>query len=128
MLVPVGASARQTVQPSPQRAGDGAASGGITLQAFVQRHDRSLMADDTDGDGKVDRTEFLAAAKRGKVDPARRFAKIDRNRDGMIDQAEIDAMLTARFKRLDTNGNGILEPAERTAVHAKRTRGAGAGV
>jgi len=40
---------------------------------------------DTDGDGKVTEAEFLAKSKE-------RFAKMDSNGDGVIDQADIDAM------------------------------------
>lgn len=97
----------------------GPASGEITLQMFVQRHERKLIADDTDGDGKVSRAEFLAAVKAGNGDPAKRFARIDSNGDGVLDKAEINAMPTRRFSRLDTNGDGALSPDERAAAHQK---------
>jgi len=104
-----------------------ATAAGVTLQTFVARHEKKILADDTDGDGKVSRTEFLASAKSGKGDPARRFAKLDQNGDGMLDKSEIDAMLTRRFKRQDTNGDGVLSADERAAVHARKTNGAGDG-
>ncbi|QYE36678.1 EF-hand domain-containing protein [Polymorphobacter sp. PAMC 29334] len=124
MLIPIAACA----QPAAQQAPAGGAASGVTLQQYVQRHERKLLlAADTDGDGRVSRDEFLAAAKAGKGDPAKRFARIDRNGDGMLDKAEIDAMLAKRFARLDSNGDGVLSPAERAAAHDKsRVAGDGA--
>ena len=63
----------------------------------------------------------------GRGDPARRFAKIDTNGDGLLDKAEIDAMQTRRFKRLDTNADGVLSAAERAAAHARKAKNAGDG-
>jgi hypothetical protein len=124
MLLPVVACAQPVAQP----ASAGRVAGGVTLEQFVQRHARKLMAADTDGDGRVSRAEFVAAAKVGKGDPAKRFARIDRNGDGMLDKAEIDAMLAKRFARLDSDGDGVLSPAERTAAHDKlRAASDGAG-
>ena len=97
------------------------------MQAFIARHEKKIMADDTDGDGKVSRAEFLAAAKSGKGDPARRFAKLDQNGDGMLDKSEIDATLTRRFRHQDTNGDGLLSPDERAAAQARKMKGAGDG-
>lgn len=99
----------------------------MTLQQFQARHEKKLLAADTDGDGKVSRAEFLAAAKAGKSDPAKRFAKLDRNGDGMLDRSEIDAMLARRFKRIDSNGDGVVTPQERAAAHAGKGK-AGGGV
>ena len=127
MLAPAAACAKPVEQTSTQTQQTATPSTGVTLQAFVARHERKIMADDTDGDGKISRAEYLAAAKSGKGDPAKRFAKIDRNGDGMLDQSEIDAMLTRRFKRMDTNGDGILSADERAAAHAKKSQGASNG-
>ena len=69
----------------------------------------------------------MAAAKAGKHDPAKRFAKLDTNGDGMLDKTEIDAMLSRRFKRLDTNGDGLLSADERAAAHARKAPTAGDG-
>lgn len=125
LLLPVATCA----QPAAQQAaasGSGAASGGVTLQQYVQRHQRKLMAADTYGDGRISRDELVAAAMSRKSDPAKRFARLDRNDDGMLNKAEIDAMLARRFARLDTDGNGVLSLAERAAAHDK-SRPAGDG-
>jgi hypothetical protein len=95
------------------------------LSTFVSRRDKKLLADDIDGDGKVSRSEFIAAVKSGKADPARRFARIDANGDGTLDKPEIDAMLSRRFRRLDINGDGMLNAAERTTAQARKNRNAG---
>lgn len=105
-----GAAFAQAPQPAPPGA-----SAGLTLQQFEARHERKLLAMDTDGDGRISRAEFMAAAKPGKGDPAAKFAKLDRNGDGVIDKSEIDARLAHQFRKLDVNGDGILTPAERAA-------------
>lgn len=125
-LVPVAACA-QPAQKEGAKVPGSARSAGVTLQAFVKRHEQTVRARDTDGDGKVSRAEFLAGARSGKGDPARRFAKIDINGDGMLDRAEIRAMLTRRFKRMDTNGDGVANADERTAAHTKKAKTSGSG-
>jgi hypothetical protein len=96
------------------------APGGMTLQEFVARGERRMMAADTDGDGKISRAEFMASAKSGREDPAKRFARWDRNGDGALDKAEIEAMLTKRFRHMDANGDGVLTPDERAAARPGR--------
>ena len=118
LLSSVGACAQPVDQAAPgRRATSGA---GLTLQEFVGRNEKRLLAGDTDGDGKVSKAEFIAGIRAGKGDPARRFAKMDANGDGMLDKSEIDAVLTRRFKRLDANGDGIASAEERAAAHAKK--------
>ncbi|MFS0771121.1 EF-hand domain-containing protein [Sphingomonas sp. 1P08PE] len=95
----------------------------MTLQDFTARHERRILAADTDGDGKVSRAEFLASATSGKGDPARRFGRFDRNGDGLIDRQEIAAIMARRFERRDTDGDGRLTSAERTAARAAEKHG-----
>lgn len=119
LMAPAGACAKSTDDAAPSKQNSTATAKGASLSTFMSRHEKRLLAADTDGDGKVSRVEFLASAKTGKVDPAKRFAKLDTSGDAMLDQAEIDTMLSRRFKRLDTNGDGVLSPGERTAPHAR---------
>lgn len=115
MLSPAAACAKPVDRaPSPIRE-TATSAAGVPLQDFIKRRENRLLAKDTDGDGKVSKAEFLSAAKAGKGDPAKRFAKIDRNGDGMLDKSEIDAMLVRRFKRLDANSDGAIRAEERTA-------------
>lgn len=57
---------------------------------------------DTDGDGKVSRTEFEAA----HADKTDRFDSIDTNRDGFIDAAEHDAHHAARHGAAKADSEG----------------------
>lgn len=117
-VVPVGAYAKPVDQTAPSVPPNGGpAASGMSLQDFQKRHEQKLLAADTDGDGKVSKAEFIATAKPGKRDPAARFAKLDRNGDGLLDKSEIGAMLVQRFKRLDTNGDGLASAQERAAAH-----------
>jgi hypothetical protein len=93
----------------------------MRLQDFQTRREPRIMAADTDGDGRVSRAEFTAAATGGKGDPARRFTRLDRNGDGYVDRAEVDVMLGRRFRRLDADGDGMVTPLERAT--AKTTKG-----
>ncbi|WP_420136478.1 EF-hand domain-containing protein [Sphingomonas sp.] len=119
-LLDMPASAQATAdQTRPPH--DGAAAGkSITLQEFVERHARRLMAADSNGDGKITQAEFLAASQGGRGDPAKRFARMDLNGDGVLDRSEIEAMLTQRFKHMDTNGDGVLTADERAAARPAR--------
>lgn len=101
VLAPATACAKPAEQATSSTRGAAAAVTGTTLLSYVARHESKLLADDTDGDGKVSRAEFLAAAMAGKGNPARRFAKFD------------------------TNGDGLLDADERAAVHARKAQSAG---
>jgi EF hand len=120
VLVPVGACARPGAQADAKLGAHDATTASVTLQTFVTRHEKPLLAADADGDGRISKAEFLATAKTSRGDPTRRFAKLDANGDGILDRGEIDARLARRFKRLDADGDGLLSRAERAAGHAKR--------
>lgn len=93
-VAPVAACAKPVDQATPpMHPNGGPAASGVTLQDYQRRHEQKLLAADTDGDGKISRAEFIATAKPGKRDPAARFAKLDRNGDGLLDKSEIGAML-----------------------------------
>ncbi|WP_238560218.1 EF-hand domain-containing protein [Sphingomonas sp. Mn802worker] len=118
LLLPTMACGQVVPQAAQGDAATAQTGRGLTLQAFTAKRERRMLAADTDGDGKVSKAEFLAAATKGKGDPERRFAKLDRNGDGFIDRQEIAAMSARRFARLDTNGDGVLSAAERSAARA----------
>jgi len=117
-LTSVQACAQPVEQAATATRAAQAAPAGLTQQAFLKRHAERLLARDTDGDGMVSQAEFLAAG--GKQGTARRFATLDKNADGLLDTAEIDAMLTRRFTRMDGNGDNVLSAEERTAVRARK--------
>ncbi|WP_420384294.1 EF-hand domain-containing protein [Novosphingobium sp.] len=114
-------------QPAHQGSADPSARqpAAVTLALFVQRHEKRLLAYDTDHDGTISRSEFMAGSQGHKGDPSRRFARLDMNGDGRIDKSEIDAMLTRRFRRLDTNGDGMLSADERAAAHGRDNKADG---
>lgn len=120
VLVPAAACAQPADQATPATHKGATTTKSISAATFVAKHEKKLLAGDTDGDGKISRAEFLATAKAGKHDPAKRFAKLDANGDGMLDRAEIEAMLNRRFKRLDTDGDGQLSADERGAAHLRK--------
>jgi len=117
-LTSVQARAQPVEQAATATAAAQTAPAGLTRQAFLKRHAERLLAGDTDGDGMVSQAEFLAAG--GKQGTARRFATLDKNADGLLDTAEIDAMLTRRFARMDGNGDNVLGAEERAAVRASK--------
>jgi Ca2+-binding EF-hand superfamily protein len=94
-------------------------------QALLQRAD-------TDGDGKISKAEFTAMAPTdGKgPNPDDLFAKIDTNKDGAIDEEEMQAAaqkmhhkrphhapnLDALFKAADTDGDGKISKDEFKAI------------
>ena len=41
------------------------------------------------------------------------FDRADTNHNGMVDQAEMKALMARRFARLDANHDGVLTPDER---------------
>ena len=102
-----------------------------------------LTMSDTDGDGAVTKSEFLAdvdarfarldANKDGKISKderpgngdgrgARMMSRIDTNDDGAISLDEQHAQASRRFDRLDTNADGKIDKAEGDAAR-ERMRG-----
>lgn len=72
---------------------------------------------DKDKDGRVSKTEAIAAA-------TARFERMDFNKDGFVDAADREAMAgkhrEAWFKKVDTDGDGKLSRAELDAARAGR--------
>ncbi len=64
---------------------------------------------DTNGDGKVDKQEFIQAAEK-------RFSRMDINHDGALDKNDH----TAYFDRMDSNHDGNISREEFQSAHEKR--------
>ncbi|CDX26199.1 putative signal transduction protein with EFhand domain [Mesorhizobium sp. ORS 3324] len=110
------APAPAPAQPAPTASTPATAKPGITLEKFEARREKTFMAADTDGDGKVSLAEWTAfqAQRKAKGDPAKSFARMDANKDGFVDKSELDAFLAKRFARLDKNSDGVLSADERS--------------
>ncbi|KXU29546.1 calcium-binding protein [Sphingobium sp. 22B] len=76
-----------------------------------------LMMADANKDGAVTKVELTAALEA-------RFARLDANKDGKLDQADRDILrqqrLDERFAALDTDRNGQISKAEFAAGHQGR--------
>ncbi|WP_176597417.1 MULTISPECIES: EF-hand domain-containing protein [Sphingobium] len=76
-----------------------------------------LMMADANKDGAVTKAELTAALEA-------RFARLDANKDGKLDQADRDILrqqrLDERFAALDTDKNGQISKAEFAAGHRGR--------
>ncbi|AEG50247.1 EF hand repeat-containing protein [Sphingobium chlorophenolicum L-1] len=76
-----------------------------------------LMMADANKDGAVTKAELTAALET-------RFARLDANKDGKLDQADRDMLrqqrLDKRFAALDTDKNGQISKAEFAAGHQGR--------
>lgn len=97
----------------------------LTGAALAEQGDgrcgRLLDRLDADDNGRIERTEVMAAQ-------ARRFARLDSDRDGVLTEAQfVDAMvermrtrLERRFDRMDADGDGRLTVIEFQAVAGAR--------
>jgi hypothetical protein len=66
---------------------------------------------DVNGDGFLDRSEFVAAG--GSPD---RFERLDTDKNGRIDIDEFRAAAVERFKEVDTNRDGRIDEREWTRL------------
>ncbi len=115
--------------PPAYQPAAGGGGGSVTLAEFQARYRTRLMRADTDHDGRISLSEFMAAregqgrgdgqgaggAPSGR-DPDRQFQRLDSNRDGYVTPAEIDAVSAQRFARMDADHDGVLTPQERLAA------------
>ena len=100
--------------PKADSNGDGV----VSLAEFQARARDNQGKFDADKDGRISLSEWLArpAAKKGKRDQQKQFSRLDQNKDGAIDVAEIDRISARRFNRIDSDGNGSLSKQERKAI------------
>jgi hypothetical protein len=100
-----------------------AAPQGVDLAQFQSAARTRLLQADANGDGRIAEAEWTArrqaARTEAKGDPARMFDRIDANRDGALDSAELDALLVRRFARMDADKDGLLTADERRAVRGE---------
>lgn len=83
---------------------------------------------DSDSDGIVTEAEMIKAAQeRIAARVGKMFARMDRNGDGRLERAELDAMGSARFERMDADGDGRISVEEIRARWRGRHGGMGGG-
>jgi Ca2+-binding EF-hand superfamily protein len=99
------------------RRGDTNGDGKLDLTEFQALIQKRLMKADTNGDGRISLDEWMArpAARKAQGDPAKVFRRLDKNGDGFLYASEIAALATRRFHRLDANGDGFVTVQERQA-------------
>jgi Ca2+-binding EF-hand superfamily protein len=107
LLLPIAADA------APRGDADG--DGKLSLSEFQTVAQKRMMRADKDVDGKVSLQEWLArpAAAKAKHDPTEQFNRLDANKDGQLDAAEIAVLVKRRFAALDKNADGALTDEER---------------
>ena len=114
--------------------------GKVTLAEFktleTQREARMFARLDTNKDGKITQAEFDAAPRRepqaGQPAPPAGgrggggfFQMMDKNGDGAVSKAEMEAAGQRRFDMADTNHDGWLSKGE--VILMRQRRGAGGG-
>lgn len=72
-----------------------------------------------DGASRSDRMERRAEKTK------KRFERLDRNGDGVVDRSEIERPLQRSFKRADKNGDGVLDEGEIEALKNRPSRRGG---
>ena len=92
-----------------------AQSQGAALADFQAKGRTKLLEADRNGDGRLSRAEWNArqgSASRSS-NPATVFKRLDTDRDGKLDQRELDELLARRFSQMDANADGQLTRDER---------------
>lgn len=112
--------------------------------AMMGHHKAHLAEVDTDGDGKISKTEVEAAHKahfksadmdsngsvsleefeamderRRQMKLKRKFERSDKNGDGVLSSEELGSRRDGHFEKMDKNGDGEISADERKAAHKK---------
>jgi hypothetical protein len=112
---------------APRMTGEG--DGRLSRDEFRASRRALLLRADYDRDGRITRADWDRAAPRlraslraqGGPTPAKLWAQLDRNRDGVVTVDDIDAWTDARFEQLDANHDGYIDMDEaRAALKAAR--------
>ena len=104
---------------------DADGDGRVTREEMQGMAARRLVKADADGDGAVSRAELLAhATEQAVVRVDRVLARLDANRDGLIGADEMSGETRAarRFDRLDTDKDGAISRAEFDAARARQEK------
>ncbi len=118
-------SASAMAQSSKPARADANGDGALSKTEFTSQRVKRLMRLDADGDGKISAAEWSArpmganAGAQGR-DPAKAFARLDANKDGLLDETELARVSDRAYARLDANHDGKLTPAEQKAQMAQR--------
>lgn len=84
------------------------------LADFQAKRLAKLMEADSDKDGRLSEAEWTARSVKAK-NSERRFARLDTNSDGYLNQIEINAQLARTFAKRDADGDGRISSQERAA-------------
>lgn len=86
-------------------------NGMISAEEAAGEHEAMFEAMDDNGDGVLDKDEFMAVAPRGGgrgMHREDRFDELDANKDGNISKGEYMAGAEKSFKAADTDGDGTV--------------------
>jgi hypothetical protein len=118
-------SASAIAQPSKPVRADANGDGALSKTEFTAQRVKRLLRLDGDGDGKISAAEWSArpmgpnAGAQGR-DPAKAFARLDANKDGALDEAELARVSDIAYGRLDADHDGKLTAAEQRAQLGQR--------
>jgi Ca2+-binding EF-hand superfamily protein len=103
---------------------DADSNGDVTFDEFTAAMDKRLGSADADGDGKMTVAEIAAEIERMRTERmARRIVeRFDIDGDGALTPAEIQSRQKKRFALLDRNDDGKIEESEMPRRHRHRDR------